>query len=116
MGPGSRPADPAAGGRAASSSCHSGEVRRAEGAQGRGGLVSERCAVRAGAAGRAAGRAVCGRRLSGLERRGRARMGAAAGGAGCGGRGVPRDSPEARPGGALGSVWARETPRVGVGC
>ncbi|KAF4788602.1 Centrosomal protein of 128 kDa [Turdus rufiventris] len=43
-------------------------------------------------------------------------MGAAAGGAECGGRGVPRDSPEARPGGALGSVWARETPRVGVGC
>uniref|UniRef100_A0A803VSS2 Centrosomal protein 128 n=2 Tax=Ficedula albicollis TaxID=59894 RepID=A0A803VSS2_FICAL len=44
-GPGARPADPAAGGRAASSSCHSGEVRRAGGARGRGGLASERCAV-----------------------------------------------------------------------
>lgn len=70
-GPGARPAAPAAGGRAASSSCHSGEVRRAEGARGRGGLASERYAVWAGGAGRAAARAVCGRRLSGLERRGR---------------------------------------------
>lgn len=52
--PGARPAAPAAGGRAASSSCHSGEVRRAGGARGRGGPASERCAVRAWGAGRAA--------------------------------------------------------------
>lgn len=99
-GPGARPVARAAGGRAASSSCHSGEVRRAEGARGRGGRASERCAVRTGAAGRAAARAVCGRCCPAWSG-----AGGRAGGAGCGGRGVPRDSPEARPAARLVPFW-----------